>query len=779
MSETRAVPQSALDAALPNVTVALSFDGLEEQVRIYRDGYGIPHIQATTARDAFFGQGFAAAQDRLFQMDHDRRWAYGRWAELAGESAVEQDILMRKFQLRRSVERDYRAVNAETRVMFEAYADGVNAFINTTDTLPVEYAMLGVSPEAWTAQDCLAVFKARHVLMGHMEAKLWRAKTVAVLGAERAAQIMPQYEKGGLLIVPPGAEYLGDNYDALAEYVSGVEHLDGMADADSGSNNWAVHGSRTATGLPLIAGDPHRPIETPSVYYQNHISCAEFDAMGLSFPGCPAFPHFGHNARVAWCVTHAAADYQDLYIEAFRGGSSLHYEYKGSWKHAETHTETIQVRGEEAAVEIEVTTTAHGPIVVGEPSSGKAIAFRYTATDGPNRGLESLLLQLRSGSVDEMDEAMREWVDPCNNYVFGDVDGEIAYLTRGKVPMRSMANAWLPVPGWTGEHEWEGVIPFEEMPRIRNPENGFIVTANNKQVDDDYPYYISVQYATEHRARRIYDRLADMPNATVEDMGDVHAERVSIPAVSYVNLLRGVEPADDQSAQARNVLLKWDGKMDVDAAAPAIFSAFRHRLDDAILRNILGPLSDYALSVGGRGAPHHVSLLKAQLVRMAETDDTSWLPSGATWNSLMTDALAGAVEFLTNRMGSDMSAWTWGEIHQTNRPHWLSNAYSWAKELEGSAMALGGDGDTPLAASYSHADPFGIAGSSVARYIYDLSDWDNSRWIVPFGASGHPASPHFADQSSIWADVDFIPMTYSWDKIEGSAETVQTLSPGK
>ena len=259
MSQAPTVPQSALDAALPNVTASLSFDVLDGPVTIYRDGYGIPHVRAATTHDAFFGQGFATAQDRLFQMDHDRRWAYGRWAEFAGESAVEQDALMRRFQLSRSVERDYGAINAETRAMFEAYAEGVNGFIETTESLPVEYAMLGESPEAWTAQDCLAVFKARHVLMGHMEAKLWRAKMVATLGAERAAELMPQYEKGGLLIVPPGAEYFGDNYDALSEYVSGAEHVDGMADADSGSNNWAVHGDRTASGKPLAGGRPAPP----------------------------------------------------------------------------------------------------------------------------------------------------------------------------------------------------------------------------------------------------------------------------------------------------------------------------------------------------------------------------------------------------------------------------------------------------------------------------------------------------------------------------------------
>lgn len=775
MPDNQHVSQQDLIAALPDVKSTLSFRSLDGPVTVYRDSYGIPHVKGTSALDAFFGQGFATAQDRLFQMDHDRRWAYGRWAEFAGESAVEQDVLMRKFRLRHSAEEDYSAVNDATRDMFDAYAEGVNAFIESTDALPVEYKLLNETLEPWTPQDCIAVFKARHVLMGHMEAKLWRAKMVAVLGAERAAELMPQYEKGGLLIVPPGEEYFGDNYDVLHEYISGAEHVDGMADADSGSNNWAVHGSRTASGKPLVAGDPHRPLETPSVYYQNHIACDEFDVIGLSFPGCPAFPHFGHNASVAWCVTHAAADYQDLYIEKFREGSTTHYEYQGKWKHAETYQETIEVKDGQP-VEVNVTTTHHGPIVVGDPASGNAIAFKYTATDGPNKGLEPLLRQLHSQSADEMDAAMRGWVDPCNNYVFGDVHGNISYLTRGRVPVRSMANAWLPVPGWTGEHEWRGFIPFEEMPRIRNPQDGFIVTANNKQVGDDYPHYISIQYSTDYRARRIYDRLTEMPNATVEDMGSVHAERVSLPARTYVKLLEDVEPTDDRSTEAKKTLIDWNGSMDADTAAPAIFSAFRYHLDDGILRLLLGPLADYALVAGGRGAPHHVGTLKAKFISMAEADDTSFLSTGSDWKARMSEALGDAVEYLTGRLGDDMNTWTWGAIHQTNRDHWLSSAYSWAKELEGPPMSLSGDGDTPLSSSYSHADPFNISGTSVARYIYDLSDWDNSRWIVPLGASGHPASPHFADQAETWSRVEFLPMTYSWDRVKSTAETTQSLS---
>ena len=292
---------SELKSALPDVSSTLNHSDLDGGVRVYRDRYGVPHVQASTTHDAFFGQGFATAQDRMWHMECDRRWAYGTWAEIVGESGVEQDRTMRKFLLADSARRDYEAANDETRAMFDAYAQGVNAFISTTESLPIEFTLLDTAPERWRPEDCIAVFKARHVLMGHLEAKLWRARTVAVLGAERAAAILPQFRKGELLIVPPGVDYDGDGYDVLSAYRSGAEHVDWMADGNTGSNNWAVHGTRTVSGKPLLAGDPHRPLDTPGVYYQNHIACPEFDAIGLSFPGCPSFPHFGHNERVAWC----------------------------------------------------------------------------------------------------------------------------------------------------------------------------------------------------------------------------------------------------------------------------------------------------------------------------------------------------------------------------------------------------------------------------------------------------------------------------------------------
>ena len=467
-----AITAQHMKAALPDMSSAVSLDGLDDAVTIYRDGLGIPHVKAATSHDAFFGQGFATSQDRLWQMEYDRRRAYGRWAEYVGPEGLEQDAMMRRFRLRSSALRDYEALDAGAKAMVDAFAEGVNAFIGSTRSLPVEYAIVGSSPERWEPWDCLAVFKVRHCMMGLFETKLWRARLVNALGAEHAASIVPG-QQGRLLMAPPGVEDTARlaTEDALEHLRAGAAAVAQMGMAEAGSNNWAVAGSRTASGKPLLAGDPHRPLDVPNVYYQNHISCPEFDAIGLSFPGAPGFPHFGHNAHVAWCVTHAQADYQDLYVERFEPGSGARYEYRGEWLDAEIEEEMIEVRGAEP-VRLTVTSTRHGPVIAGDPSSGTALTLKYTGTDGPNPTFQCVLAMLGASSVDEINEAMREWVDPSNNFVTADVHGSIAYLNRGRLPVRPMANAWLPVPGWDGLHEWEGFVPFEELVRARDPETG-------------------------------------------------------------------------------------------------------------------------------------------------------------------------------------------------------------------------------------------------------------------------------------------------------------------
>src|SRR5262245_5663894 len=370
----------------PDVTRPIRVPGLAASADIWRDPEGIPHVRAASAGDAFVAQGFVHAQDRLWHMEYDRRRAAGRWAEYVGAPGVADDVLMRRLGLAASARADYDVLNGETRTMLDAYAAGVNAFIETAvagGALPLEFQLLEARPEPWSAWESLAVFKVRHAMMGTWQLKAWRARLVRHLGLEAAARLCPGTPANPVLIVPPGVAADGPGLDMPGDLAQDPVVPASLVAWETGSNHWAVSGHRTASGKPLVAGDPHRPLDVPNVYYQNHLACPEFDAIGFSFPGVPGFPHFGHTQSVAWCVTHAQVDYQDLYVERFHPEDTRRYEYRGAWHAAATSQELIGVRNGEP-VPIDVTVTRHGPIVLGDPRHGQAVAIRYTGTAAPN-----------------------------------------------------------------------------------------------------------------------------------------------------------------------------------------------------------------------------------------------------------------------------------------------------------------------------------------------------------------------------------------------------------
>jgi penicillin G amidase len=689
-------------------------------------------------------------------MEYDRRRGAGRWAEVVGKSALQQDIMMRRFRMEASARADYEIVSDHTRAMFDAYARGSMLLSRLPGLCPLSTGLPGW-PRNPGSPGKLVVYKVRHILMGVFEGKTWRARLVDKLGPEKVAALFPGYQPGHLLILPPGAPYAGPLETGLEELSQGVAALSYLNETDGGSNSWALSGNRTASGKPILAGDSHRALDTPNVYYQNHLACPEFDVAGLSFPGVPGFPHFGHNQWVAWCVTHTSADYQDLYVERFKPDDSRQYLYQGQWQQAEVFPETIKVRGGDD-VNLEVCSTHHGPVISGNPQSGTAIAFRYTATDGPSAWPNTLEPMLRARDCHELVESMREWVDPVNNFLFADVHGNIGYLCRGEIPIRSSQNARLPVPGWTGEHEWHGCVPFEELPKSINPEAGYIATANNKPAGDDYPYYIGADFAPGFRVERVTKALLSLSSPTAADMAKVHAERVSIPARAYIKRLKEVEPLDELSALSREKLLAWSGEMDAERVEPTIYSALRDALLRAVLEHNLGSeLAEAAWHPVNRGQGVFLNRLKDLLVTLISEDDCHLLPPNTDWPSMLSRALAKGVATLRERLGGNLEAWQWRRKHQARPRHTLSAVFpELAELLEPPAIPMSGDGDTPLAGSYSPAEPATVTGLSVARYAFDLSNWNNSLWAVPLGSSGHPGSPHYHDQSETWRQVQMV-----------------------
>jgi penicillin G amidase len=786
---TRSEREARLRSALPDLARPIQIPGLAARAEVWRDPEGIPHVRATSVRDAFVAQGFVHAQDRLWHMEYDRRRAAGRWAEYVGASVVGDDVLMRRLRLAESARTDYDAVNRETRAMLEAYADGVNALIGTaiaSGRLPVEFQLLEVEPEPWQPWESLAVFKVRHVMMGTWQLKAWRARLVRHLGPDRAARLCPGTRANPVLIVPPGLAPDGPGPDMLADLAEDPVVPASLIDWESGSNNWAVAGHRTASGKPLVAGDPHRPLDVPNVFYQNHVACPEFDAIGLSFPGVPGFPHFGHTQSVAWCVTHAQADYQDLYVERFHPDEPRRYEFRGEWREAWTAHEIIHVRGA-APVTIDVSVTRHGPVVLGDPRHGRALTLRYTATAAPDRTLEALLPMLRARSADELEAAVRPWVDPVQNFVFADnraTEGTIGYRTRGQVPVRARANAWLPVPGWDGGHEWEGTVPFDAMPTLRDPAAGLVVTANSRIVESEYPHHLGLDYGPDFRTRRVWERLSPLTDATAADMAAIHADRVSIAARELVAQLRAIAEAirraataDRAAGDALERLLGWDGEMDAESVTPTIYAAFRERLMRDLMAPLLGPLTTEAFAGAPRGAVAHMARLRSLLADWIRRDDRTLLAPDTEWPAVIARALAGAVDELDCLAPGD-DARRWGRRHVTRPSHPLSAAYpDWADVLDPPSVSMGGDGDTVQQAGFLGGAGFDVTALSVARYVFDLGDWDRSGWVVPLGASGHPGSPHYADQLPTWGTVRLVPMRYDWTRIRVEAETHQTLEP--
>jgi penicillin amidase len=705
--------------------------GLEGPVEILRDDLGVPHCYAGSERDALFAQGWVHAKDRLWQLEYDRRRGSGRIAEVLGPRGVPSDVFHRKMDLLESVRRDWLAIAPESRDLLEAYARGVNAArqaMVSEGSLPRDLVLAGVLPAPWEAWQSLLVFRVRHILMGSARSKCWRALVTDVLGEGVAASLAGPPGPDQIACVPPGAP-CGTAFGPVAAHPMVAD--DPLA---GGSNNWALSGSRTRSGMPLLAGDPHRELEMPNVYVQGHVSCAEWDVLGFSIPGVPGFPHFGHNAEVAWSITHAMVDDQDLY----------RFEHPPE---ARRRVEAIEVRGADP-VDVEVAITPRGPLLAPD------LALCWTATEEPDTGFDAFLPMLRSRSVLELFEAMRPWVAPANNLVAADRSGTIGYQTRGRVPRRLRPEAaWVPVPAEDHSYGWTGWVPFEELPRLLDPDCGFVFSANNPILADPSGPYFGMDTAAPWRARRIVARLSELQSAVSSDMESLHRDRVSIPALSFVERLGGW-----------SLLSSWDGAMLEESYQGAAYGSLRRELyllvmeRSGLARHLEDPVNRLLPGV----LPE--SLLLPVLERHLREGDEGLL-GGWTWDE--------ALHRATEAVEASWTGQTWGELHHTAQRHPLL-----LEELDPPRVPYGGDMDTVQAASYIPAQNLTTRAGSVARYCFDLSDWDRSGWIVPLGAAGDPRDLHAFDQQEAWRSGRLMAAKWSRQEVVASASSREALDPG-
>ena len=778
-------------AGMPQSTGTLAVAGPAAAIRVVREANGIPHVFAASERDAHFAIGLLHAQDRLWQLEMNRRIVAGRLAEVLGPAALDTDRFLRVLGVRRNAERVLAGLDVRTRASLQAYADGVNAGIALTRAQPwklsPEFLILGVRPEPWTPVDSIGwSTMMAWDLSGNHATELLRFALSQRLSAQQMAQLM---ETDPPLALPDlGALYAGlDTAPALAL----LERLPPGNIDGVGSNNWVLDGRRTVSGKPLLANDPHLGLSAPALWYFAHLSAPGLDVIGATLPGLPAVV-LGRNQRIAWGFTNTAPDSQDLYLERIVPGEPGRYRTPDGAADFVTREEVIRVKGA-PDVSLTVRETRHGPVIsdVLVPAAdalrarrlgdGYVLAFRWTALAEDDATVRAGLALNRAGNWTEFLEALRDFQAPQQNMVYADVDGNIGFIAPGRVPVRSAANdlrGLAPAPGWDARYDWTGFIPFDALPRSYRPADGMIVTANQRIVADDYPHFISAEWTLPLRHDRIRFLLTRKDRHDAASFAAVQADTHSAAVEELLPVLRAAKPGSDLARAAHALLAQWGGDMRADAPEPLIATAWIDRLRRLVFEDEVGaalfPQFD-----------RQRVRLRALAHALTRPEHASWCdvvgtPAVETCAELVDRALEASVQDLAGRFGADPSAWRWGDAHQAVSEHRpFSKVAPLARFFE---IRVPSAGDTQTVNvgrnnPWNAADPYTNRWAASLRAIYDLSDPDASRFMHSTGQSGHVLSPHYRDMAQGWARVEYVPMITDPKAIERAAYATLRIEP--
>ena len=766
----------------------IHLQGLHEAVEVITDRYGVPHIYASNEDDLYFAQGYIHAQERLWQMEFNRRIASGRLSELFGPLTLELDRFCRRIGMHRAAAIDVEQLTEHDRRVLDAYAQGVNGFIEqNSKKLPVEFTLLHFQPAPWKAADTLQWGKLQAwSLCGNWETELIRARLVAKLGAERASRLEAGYDPGHPLIVPPGAAYQGINLGLLEQYEQ-IKMLSGLS-ALGGSNNWVVDGTLTASGAPILCNDPHLGQSVPSVWFECHLIAGDIDVVGASFPGSPGVI-IGHNQHIAWGVTNAVSDVQDLYIEKFNPENPHQYEFMGTWEEVQVIREEILVKDQAMPVIEEVRVTRHGPIITHLPQVSQSqdktaelpLALRWTALD---RGKIVAAVQNlnRATNWEEFRTALHDWDAPPQNFVYADTSGNIGYVMAGAIPIRAKGQALLPMPGWTGEYEWTGLIPFEGLPQTFNPEQHFLVTANNRVIDDTYPYYITHEWLNGYRAQRIRDLLTSKDKLTLDDMAEIQSDQYAIPATAIVPFILQLNADTPLKRAAHDILRAWNYVLEPDSIGASIYTTFLRKLESIALGAMIGDDETLLSSYRGVGFSilstlnGYASRSKPLLIRLLQEQDDQWFAASTisngprSWSIALARAFDATIDELSTKLGSNILHWQYSAIHKMTYNHPLGMIKPLDAIFNRGPFPFGGDADTVSMGNTSPQDPTNVIVVPSYRQIVDLGNLANSRSIHAPGQSGHPADKHYDDFIKLWQENKHHPMLFTREAIELEAE---------
>ncbi|WP_271220135.1 penicillin acylase family protein [Streptosporangium carneum] len=816
----------AVRASFPQLSGELKVEGLSGKVTVYRDKTGVPHIYADSPEDLFLAQGYVHAQDRFFEMDFRRHVTAGRLSEMFGPSTLVEDKVIRTMGWRRIAEQELPTLSEQTRRYLDAYAKGVNSWMGRhkgSFGRSLEYGVLlltnsGYEPEPWTPADSVSWLKAMAWdLRSNLSEEIGRALAASRLPRERVEQLWPGYPFDAHQPIVTRGSVTDRGFDQKEEPRGGVTQPDTAPDPAAltraagavravpsltgdprggrgiGSNSWVVGGRHTASGKPLLSNDPHLAPNMPSVWYQAGLHCrtksaqCPFDVTGFTFSGLPGVI-IGHNDRIAWGFTNLGPDVADLYLERVRDDSYL---FMGEWRPLTTRVEKIEVAGGEPVM-LRVRDTMHGPIISDVlqdakdalPGTAKifkeqaeAVALKWTALE-PGRTADAIFELDAAQDWQGFRAAAAKFEVPSQNLIYADVEGNIGYQAPGRIPVRTRGDGTWPVPGWTGEYSWQAAVPFDELPSLYNPPEGYIVTANNAVIDPErYPHMLTKDWAYGYRSQRILDRLgAELKKGKVDaaTMGAVQQDtdngfaRFLVPRLTALKVAGG-------AAEALEPLRSWDGSQEMESGAAAYFNA--------VWRHLLVETFDDDLPEGAwpSGGDRWFEVVRVMLDR---ADDPFWddtrTPQKETRDDMLRRAMAMAYDELTERLGPDVGAWRWGDLHTlelTSQTFGSSGIAPVEWLFNRGPFPVPGSDDAVNAAGWDVQEDYTVNWLPSMRMVVDLSDLDRSQWINLTGASGHAFHDNYWDQAPLWASGRTTPMLAREESIRKAATHTLVLTP--
>lgn len=749
-----------LRGSQPQIEGEILVHGPEAPISLLRDGRGLLTVRADSESDAMFGLGFAHAQDRLWQMDFMRRTGAGRLSEVVGSATVKIDRIMRTLGLYRVAEANLAELSPEARGALDAYSAGVNAFLESHGgPWPPEFYLLRYRPEPWRPADSLVWGRLMALqLSGNWSDEIRRLRLSKQLTPEQSAFFWPEYPADGPVALPDLAGGLDrDRLFRLGEV------LPWEWAPKTASNTWVVSGRHTASSGPILANDPHLSLSTPGVWYLARIEMPDLTLVGATSPGVP-YLVIGHNEHIAWGMTTTEGDTQDLFIERLTAGKPGHYDTPDGPKPFEVRQEVIEVRGDDP-VTLEVRETRHGPVASDAfPEAGalaedkRVIALAWPALRADDRTGEAMYRINRARSWPEARTALRDFHSPQQTMSFADRDGNIALIAPARVPVRKGGDGSLPVPGWSGDYDWTGFIPFEELPQRTNPAAGQLVTANNRLVPESYPHLITGSWRNPFRAARIEDLLAERPKARVQDHAALQSDVFSGGAKLLLPLLLErleLDEDDDIALEAHTLLEGWDHRMGIENPEPLIFFGWIADLNRRLFRDELGEAYD------------DFARADARRIAAALTDMPSWCDDVTTapqedCRDVVSQSYARALLGIRSRFGRNPGEWRWGEAHIARLPHSVMSRIPILNSLVDIGVESGGGSYTvnrggPLLKGPEKRLFENIHGPGF-RGVYDLGALEQSGFMIATGQSGNPYSPFFGNLAKPWRDGELLPL---------------------